>query len=46
MTSLLQANNVSVSYGKIEAVRDVTLAVQPGQIVAVIGPNGAGKSSS
>ncbi len=45
MTSLLQANNVSVSYGKIEAVRDVTLAVQPGQIVAVIGPNGAGKSS-
>lgn len=45
MTALLQANHISVSYGKIEAVRDVTLTVRSGQIVTVIGPNGAGKSS-
>lgn len=45
MIPLLQANHISVSYGKIEAVRDVTLTVQAGQIVTVIGPNGAGKSS-
>ena len=45
MTTLLQANQVSVSYGKIEAVREVSLTVAAGQIVTVIGPNGAGKSS-
>lgn len=42
---LLEARNISVSYGKIEAVRSVSLKVAPGQIVAVIGPNGAGKTS-
>lgn len=45
MTLLLHARDISVSYGKIEAVRGVTLSVQTGQIVTVIGPNGAGKSS-
>ena len=44
-TPLLQAKDVSVSYGKIEAVRKVNLSVHAGQIVTVIGPNGAGKSS-
>ncbi len=45
MTSLLEARDISVSYGKIEAVRQVSLSVKAGQIVTVIGPNGAGKSS-
>ncbi len=45
MTALLEAKNVSVSYGKIEAVREVSLSINAGQIVTVIGPNGAGKSS-
>jgi len=44
-TPLLQARDISVSYGKIEAVRNVNLTVSAGQIVTVIGPNGAGKSS-
>ena len=44
-TPLLQAKDISVSYGKIEAVRNVNLTVSGGQIVTVIGPNGAGKSS-
>lgn len=45
MSELLQADRISVSYGKIDAVRDVSLTLRQGQIVTVIGPNGAGKSS-
>jgi branched-chain amino acid transport system ATP-binding protein len=45
MSALLEANGISVSYGKIEAVRDVSLKLSIGQIVTVIGPNGAGKST-
>ncbi len=43
--ALLSIEDVSVSYGKAEAVRGVSLAVEAGQIVTVIGPNGAGKTS-
>jgi branched-chain amino acid transport system ATP-binding protein len=42
---LLAIENVSICYGKVEAVRNVSLAVERGQIVTVIGPNGAGKTS-
>ena len=45
MTALLDAERISVSYGRAEAVRGVSIALQPGQIVTVIGPNGAGKTS-
>jgi branched-chain amino acid transport system ATP-binding protein len=43
--SLLSIENLSVFYDKVEAVRGVTLAIQPAQIVTVIGPNGAGKTT-
>ncbi|WP_290871031.1 ABC transporter ATP-binding protein [Aquabacterium sp.] len=42
---LLSVENLSVAYGKIEAVRGLNLRVRPGEIVTVIGPNGAGKST-
>jgi len=42
---MLSAENVKVSYGKIEAVKGVSLDVQKGEIVALLGANGAGKSS-
>ena len=42
---MLTAENVSVSYGPIRAVRDVSIDVSEGEIVALLGPNGAGKSS-
>jgi branched-chain amino acid transport system ATP-binding protein len=41
----LAIDSVSVSYGKAEAVRNVSLEVEKGRIVTVIGPNGAGKTS-
>ena len=45
MTDILSVTSLSVAYGKIEAVHDVSLAIKSGQIVTVIGPNGAGKTS-
>jgi branched-chain amino acid transport system ATP-binding protein len=45
MSCLLSLSNVSVSYGKMEAVRGVSLSLDRGQIVTVIGPNGAGKTT-
>ena len=42
---LLEVQEVSVSYGKVEAVRGVSLAVHRGQIASVIGANGAGKTT-
>jgi branched-chain amino acid transport system ATP-binding protein len=45
VTRLLAIEKVGVCYGKAEAVRDVSLAVERGQIVTIIGANGAGKTS-
>ena len=45
MTQMFSIENVSVAYGKVEAVRNVSLSVEQGQIVTVIGPNGAGKTT-
>ena len=43
--SILAVRNLSVSYGKVEALHQVNLEVPAGRIVTVIGPNGAGKST-
>lgn len=43
--TLLDIRNLELRYGAAVAVRDISLSVQRGQLVAVIGNNGAGKSS-
>ena len=45
MSALLEVRDLSVSYGKVEAVRNVSLDIAQGQIVTIIGPNGAGKTT-
>src|SRR5580700_3764624 len=42
---MLEVANLSVSYGGLRALTDVTLSVKEGQFVTVVGPNGAGKST-
>jgi len=46
MANVLEVKNLSVAYGKVEAVSGVSLAVGEGKIVTVIGPNGAGKTTT
>ena len=43
---VLEVTNLSVAYGKVEAVSGVSLSVGEGKIVTVIGPNGAGKTTT
>jgi branched-chain amino acid transport system ATP-binding protein len=42
---MLEVNGLTVSYGHVEAVRDVSFRVAPGAIVSLVGPNGAGKTT-
>ena len=42
---LLQLNNVTMRFGGVTALGDVTLQVDQGEIFGLIGPNGAGKTT-
>jgi zinc transport system ATP-binding protein len=41
----LHVHNVSVRFGKVEALTNVSLDLEPGKTLAIVGPNGAGKST-
>jgi branched-chain amino acid transport system ATP-binding protein len=43
--AILRAEGITSGYGGVPVVRDVSISVGPGEIVAIIGPNGAGKST-
>jgi ABC-2 type transport system ATP-binding protein len=42
---MIHVSNLTKSYGPIEALRDVTFHIAPGEIVGLLGPNGAGKTT-
>ncbi len=45
MNPLVELNNISISFGGIRAVDDVTVDLYPGEVVGLLGHNGAGKST-
>ena len=44
-TPAIEIEHLTVSYGAVPALLDVSLTISPGQLVGVIGPNGSGKST-
>lgn len=45
MESALQVNGISKSYGRVEALHEVSFTVAPGELFGLIGPDGAGKTT-
>ena len=45
MEALLEARGVSLHFGGLKAVDDVSMRIEPGEVFGIIGPNGAGKTT-
>ena len=46
MPPAVLVKNLKKSYGDVEAVKDVSFAIEPGEIFGLLGPNGAGKTTT
>ncbi len=42
---MIDVNNISKKYGKVQALRDISFSVEKGEIFGLIGPDGAGKTT-
>lgn len=42
----IRLDHVSKTFGKVTALRDLTLSIRPGELTALLGPNGAGKTTA
>jgi iron complex transport system ATP-binding protein len=45
LPSTLEIQNLTISYGERTVLENISLGIQPGEVLALIGPNGAGKST-
>ncbi len=45
METLLKIDHVSKSFGKLKALDDVSITINPGEIIGLLGPNGSGKTT-
>lgn len=43
--ALLEIKNLSKSFGELQVLRDINIAIEKGQVVVIIGPSGSGKST-